>query len=164
MRLRPILEHLSFFLWIIFTIFSISLAGVGIEGILFACFMLIASSIQPVHFPLGMVCVGGIGFLLSLAWRQIGVTHFHYLVYDSIDHFEEEDSPSRVLHDLIRSVESSAGYARNDARAKAKVWLISHASSLDDEDILLAKARFGYMLPADWGCSSPEQGNSSRPG
>jgi len=60
-------------------------------------------------------------------------------------------APSNVLQDLIREVESSAGYARNDVRAKAKAWLISHVSSLDDADILLARNHFGYLLPAEWG-------------
>jgi hypothetical protein len=59
--------------------------------------------------------------------------------------------PCAVLKDMIREVESSTGYARNDARAKAKAWLISQVSSLDEEDILLAKAHFGYLLPAEWG-------------
>jgi len=56
-----------------------------------------------------------------------------------------------VLQDLIREVESSSGYARNDVRAKAKTWLISRVSSLGEEDILLAKVHFGYLLPAEWG-------------
>jgi hypothetical protein len=73
-------------------------------------------------------------------------------VYDSSPFFEgETETPSHVIKDLIREVENSAGYARNDARAKAKAWLISHVSSLDEEDILLAKAHFGYLLPAEWG-------------
>ncbi len=61
------------------------------------------------------------------------------------------NAPSNVLKSLIREVEGSEGYARNDVRAKAKTWLIGHVSSLDDEDILLAKDHFGYLLPAGWG-------------
>jgi hypothetical protein len=149
---RMFLEKLSFYLWIIFTIFSISVTGLGIEGILFAAYMLIVSSAVPVHFPVGMVMVGGLGVFLSIFWRQVGIDYFHYLAYDTLP-FSEGDSeaPSQVLHQLIRKVEGSGGYERNDARAKAKAWLIEHVSSLDEEDILLAKAHFGYLLPAEWG-------------
>lgn len=148
------LERLSFYLWIVFTIMAISIAGIGIEGMIFAGCMLLASSAQPVHFPLSMIAFGGLGVFLSMFWRQVGIDHFHYLQYDSAPYFEEGDSePSSVLHNLIRQVENSAGYARNDERAKAKAWLISHVSSLNEEDILLAKANFGYLLPAEWGTS-----------
>ena len=58
---------------------------------------------------------------------------------------------SNVLMELIREVEGSVGYARNDVRAKAKTWLIAHVSTLDDEDISLARENFGYLLPARWG-------------
>jgi len=99
-----------------------------------------------------MVCEGSLGICISILWRQVGIDYFHYLSYDGVPLSEEEsDAPSRVLQNLIREVENSAGYARNDARAKAKAWLISHASSLEEEDILLAKAHFGYLLPAEWG-------------
>ena len=149
---RTYLERLSFCLWMVFTICSISLAGVGIEGVIFAGCMLMASSTQSVHFPLAMVAVGGLGVFLSMVWRRVGINHFHYLRYDSAPCFEGEgDAPSNILKGLIREVESSTGYARNDVRAKAKAWLISHVSSLDEEDILLAKAHFGYLLPAEWG-------------
>jgi len=60
-------------------------------------------------------------------------------------------APSHVLKELIREVEGCEGYARNDVRAKAKIWLIGHVSSLDDEDISLARENFGYLLPAQWG-------------
>ncbi len=49
------------------------------------------------------------------------------------------EAPSNVLKNLISEVEGSEGYARNDVRAKAKTWLISHVSTLDNEDILLAR-------------------------
>jgi len=136
----------------VFTILSIVFAGLGIEGIVLAAFMLMVSSTQPVHFPLALASLGGLGVFLSIMWRQVGINHFHYLLYDSPTLFESEgETPSRVLTDLIREVESSAGYARNDARAKAKAWLISHVTTLDQEDIQLAKAHFGYLLPAEWG-------------
>ncbi len=61
------------------------------------------------------------------------------------------EAPSNVLKKLISEVEDSEGYARNDARAKAKTWLISHVSTLDDEGVLLAKDYFGYLLPSGWG-------------
>jgi drug/metabolite transporter superfamily protein YnfA len=150
--LRAYLECLSFVLWMVFTILSIALTGLGIEGIILAAFLLIISSTQPVHFPLAMAGVGGMGVFLSILWRQVGVDHFHYLQFYSPGFVEGEgESPSRVLKDLIREVEESSGYARNDARAKAKTWLIGHVSSLDEEDILLARAHFGYMLSAEWG-------------
>ncbi len=150
--LRTFLECLSFLLWIVFTIFSIALAGLGIEGIILAAFLMIVSSTQPVHFPLAMASAGSLGVCLSILWRQVGVDHFHYLLYDSPTFFEGEgETPSTILKDLIREVENSAGYARNDVRAKAKTWLMSHASALGEEDVLLAKAHFGYLLPAEWG-------------
>lgn len=145
------LECLSFVLWMIFTIFSIALAGLGIEGILFAALMLAASSTQPVHFPLETTALGFIGVFLSIFWRQVGIDYLHYLNYDSPGIMEdEEDAPSMILKSLISEVESSAGYARNDARSKAKQWIISHASSLDENDVQLANTHFGYMLPAGW--------------
>jgi len=63
----------------------------------------------------------------------------------------KSEAPSSVLKDLIREVEGSSGYARNDARAKAKLWLISRVSSLRENEILLAKLHFGYLLPSGWG-------------
>ncbi len=56
-----------------------------------------------------------------------------------------------ALRALIREDESAVGYDRNNVRAKAKVWLIDHASSLAAEDILLARNHFGYLLPMGWG-------------
>jgi hypothetical protein len=152
---RTILELVSFYLWILFTIVSISLAGLGIEGTVFAACMLLASGAQPVHLPLAMVAAGGLGVFLSIFWRQVGIDHFHYLQHDTAPFAEEEEKEAAgVLRELIRRVESSAGYARNDERAKAKAWLITHADFLDEEDILLAKTHFGYLLPAEWGFPS----------
>jgi hypothetical protein len=150
--LRTQLERLSFFLWIAFTILSISLAGIGMEGVLLGLFLLMASSTQPVHFPFSTVLAGVLGIFLSIFWRQVGVDHLHYLVHDSITlPIEDGESPSQVLKELIEEVESSAGNDRTDARARAKAWLLEHAAVLDEEDVALAKAHFGYMLPTGWG-------------
>jgi hypothetical protein len=78
-------------------------------------------------------------------------TFRHFLERFSVLFWKKSEAPSSVLKDLIREVESSSGYARNDARAKAKHWLISRASSLGEKDILLAKDHFGYLLPTEWG-------------
>ena len=78
-------------------------------------------------------------------------TFRNFLERLSFPFWRESEAPCSVLKDLIREVESSAGYARNGARVKAKTWLISHVSSLREEDILLAKAHFGYLLPKEWG-------------
>jgi len=165
MRLKGLLrflECLSFLLWIVFTIFSIALAGLGLEGIIFAAAMLLFSSTQPVHFPLALTLLGGMGVILSILWRQYGVDHLHYLQYDSPTLLEADaETPSYVLQQLINEVEQSTGYARNDARGKAKAWLLSHASSLDREDIHLANTHFGYMLPANWETPSPKPGPSN---
>jgi hypothetical protein len=56
-----------------------------------------------------------------------------------------------ALRALIREDESAVGYDRNNVRAKAKVWLIDHGSSLAAADILLARDHFGYLLPMEWG-------------
>ena len=69
----------------------------------------------------------------------------------SFPFWKNSEAPSSALKDLIREVESSNGYARNDARAKAKTWLISRSSTLGEEDISLAKDHFGYLLPREWG-------------
>jgi hypothetical protein len=61
------------------------------------------------------------------------------------------NASSESLQGLIREVDASVGYARNDARAKAKAWLVSHASTMGQEDILLAHTHFGYLLPVGWG-------------
>jgi hypothetical protein len=149
---RTCLERLSFFLWIAFTIFSISLAGIGLEGIVLGLFLLMASSTGPIHFPFATVLAGVLGISLSIFWRQVGINHFHYLVYDSVTlPGEEAETPSSVLHALIHEVEISAGNARTDARARAKAWLLGHAAALDEEDIELARTHFGYLLPAGWG-------------
>ena len=76
------------------------------------------------------------------------VSYTHLDVYKRQE--RECEAPCSVLKDLIREVENSVGYARNDVRAKAKTWLINHVSSLGEEDVLLAKVHFGYLLPAEW--------------
>jgi hypothetical protein len=69
----------------------------------------------------------------------------------SFPFWRERKAPCSVLKNLIREVESSSGDARSDARTKAKAWLISRVSSLGEEEILLAKVHFGYLLPSEWG-------------
>jgi hypothetical protein len=59
--------------------------------------------------------------------------------------------PSIALQGLIRDVEESSGYSRNDARAKAKAWLLSHVSSMNQTDIAFAREHFAYLLPVGWG-------------
>jgi hypothetical protein len=61
------------------------------------------------------------------------------------------NTSSENLSSLIRKVELSVGYARNDARVKAKAWLVNHVSAMGQEDILLARTHFGYLLPVGWG-------------
>jgi hypothetical protein len=146
---RDSLERLSFFLWILFTILSISLTGIGVEGLIVA--LLIFSSAQALHFSLA-IALGAIGVFLSMRWRQAGVDHLHYLSCDSVmPSGEDSGAPSRILTDLIHEIAVTSGSARTDARAKAKIWLVDHVSSLDEEDVRLAKAQFGYLLPANWG-------------
>ena len=65
--------------------------------------------------------------------------------------WRKSEAPRHILKDLICEVESSAGFVRNEARMKAKTWLIRHVSSMGEEDILLAKLHFDYLLPAEWG-------------
>jgi hypothetical protein len=72
---------------------------------------------------------------------------------------KERKASSGVLRGLIVEVDRTEGYARNDVRAKAKLWLIGHVSSLAARDILLAEAHFGYLLPAGWGSDKALPGN-----
>jgi hypothetical protein len=58
---------------------------------------------------------------------------------------------SHALRELIREVNESSGYARNEARAQAKTWLLGHVSTLSRGDILFAREQLGYLLPAGWG-------------
>jgi hypothetical protein len=62
--------------------------------------------------------------------------------------------PYRVLKGLIREVEESSGYTRNDARAKAKAWLEDNVASLGENEIFLAKTHFSYLLPPNWGAKA----------
>jgi hypothetical protein len=80
---------------------------------------------------------------LRLAW-----VHFWSLLGQG------RKAPSNIVKAFISEVEGSEGYARNDVRARAKSWLISHGSSLDSATILLARDHFGYLLPAEWGLQS----------
>jgi hypothetical protein len=70
--------------------------------------------------------------------------------------WRESEAPRNILKELIREVENSAGFVRNDARIKAKAWLIGHVSSMGEEDIRLARMHFGYLLPAEWGLRSKQ--------
>ncbi len=66
--------------------------------------------------------------------------------------FSKNGTPSSsALRELIRGVDESSGYARNEARAQAKTWLLGHASTLRRGDILFAREQLGYLLPAGWG-------------
>jgi hypothetical protein len=58
---------------------------------------------------------------------------------------------SGILRGLIREDEGAVGYGRNDVRAKAKEWLMTHEESLAARDVLLARDHFGYLLPPNWG-------------
>jgi hypothetical protein len=64
--------------------------------------------------------------------------------------FRNRGVSSEILRGFIEEVEKTSGYARNDVRAKVKTWLIAHRSSLAAEDVLLAEAHFGYLLPPGW--------------
>jgi hypothetical protein len=102
------------------------------------------SSTQLVDFlrsiPLAVVMV----LLLSTYWQKFGITQ----------RAVKDEVPSRVLASLIREVEESVGYARNEARAKAKAWLEGNVTSLGKNEIFLAKAHFSYLLPSDWGAKA----------
>jgi hypothetical protein len=65
--------------------------------------------------------------------------------------FGGSHTSSGILRGLIHEEESTLGYERNDVRAKAKKWLITNGKTLATRDILLARAHFGYLLPANWG-------------
>ncbi len=64
--------------------------------------------------------------------------------------FYKEDTSRGTLRALIRDEQSAVGYDRNDIRAQAKEWLITHGSSLAADDVLLAQKHFGYLLPPGW--------------
>ena len=65
--------------------------------------------------------------------------------------FGEGRTSSGILRGLIHEEETTLGYKRNDVRAKAKKWLITHGEPLAARDVLLARDHFGYLLPANWG-------------
>jgi len=83
-------------------------------------------------------------FLLSIYWQKLGIDSGGV----------KGEAPSRVLKTLIREVEESSGYTRNDARAKAKAWLLENVASLGENEIFLAKTHFNYLLPTDWGAKA----------
>jgi hypothetical protein len=102
------------------------------------------SGTQPVDFPLSMPLAVVMAFLLLIFWQKFGIN----------PGVVKGEAPSRVLKNLIREVEASSGYTRNDVRAKAKAWLLGNVTSLGENEIFLAKAHFGYLLPADWGAKA----------
>ena len=65
--------------------------------------------------------------------------------------FFQNRTSGGALKALICEDKSAVGYDRNDVRAKAKIWLLAHDSSLAAKDIILAKDHFGYLLPMGWG-------------
>lgn len=167
------LERLSFLLWIGFTVFSVVLIGLGVMSILYSGVIIIGSGAQPsqlplidsrwipggsteasLFLPLVMIGAGIVACLFSLLWRQFGIDHFHYSEFDMLVSKEAEETLSSTLNNLIHEVEESSGDDRTEARAKAKAWLVSHVSDMDDEEILLARTHFGYLLPYRWGLSN----------
>jgi len=101
----------------------------------------VTSNTQPVDFLRSIPVAVVMAFLLSIYWQRF-----------AIDPGVVKGEPSsRILSNLIREVEESSGYTRNDARAKAKVWLLANVTSLGENEILLAKTHFSYLLPAEWG-------------
>jgi hypothetical protein len=167
---RVFLERLSFLLWIGFTVFSVVLIGLGVMSILYSGIIMIGSGAQPpqlplvdsrltplspsepsLFIPLVMIAAGIVATLFSLLWRQTGIDHFHYADFDTLVSKDVEETLASTLSNLIQEVEGSAGDERREARAKAKAWLVSHVSDMDEEEILLARNHFGYLLPAQWG-------------
>jgi hypothetical protein len=102
------------------------------------------SPTQPVDFLPSIAFAVVMALLLSSYLQKFGIDH----------RVVKGEAPSRVLYNLIREVEESAGYARNDARAKAKAWLEGNVTSLGENEIFLAKTHFSYLLPADWGATA----------
>jgi len=98
-------------------------------------------STQPVNIPLSMTVAVLLGLSLSVFWRKFVID----------PGAAKGEPPSMVLSKLIREVEESTGYTRSDARAKAKTWLVDNVTSLGENDILLAKSHFSYLLPSEWG-------------
>jgi hypothetical protein len=99
---------------------------------------------QPVYSPQSIAIAVVMAFLLSMYWQKFG----------NDPGGVKGEAPSRVLKSLIREVEESSGYTRNDARAKAKAWLVENVTSLGENEIFLAKTHFSYLLPADWGAKA----------
>jgi hypothetical protein len=102
------------------------------------------SNTQPVNFSMAMT----FGVVMALLLSQ-------FLQKSVIDSgVAKGGPPSSVLKHLIREVEESSGYTRNDARAKAKAWLVENVTSLGENEIFLAKTHFSYLLPPDWGAKA----------
>jgi len=73
----------------------------------------------------------------------------HLIVFGLQDTISTSLSSASTFVMLI--VNGSLCQDRTDARAKAKVWLISHVASMNRYDIEDARSHFGYLLPAEWG-------------
>ncbi len=84
--------------------------------------------------------------LLLVFWHKVGADNGGI----------SSETSFHVLTDLIKEVEESSGYSRNDARAKAKAWLQENVTSLGESEIFLAKTHFSYLLPAGWGVKELE--------
>ena len=111
----------------------------------------VISNTQPDNSPLSMPVAVVMAFLLLIFLQKFGI--------DS--RVVNGETPSGVLNNLIREVEESSGYTRNDARAKAKAWLVGNVTSLGETEILLAKAHFSYLLPTEWGLHQDSETNHS---
>jgi hypothetical protein len=176
------LQRLSFVLWVGFTIFAVVLVGFGMDVIAYSAIiaryggaqssrvalvnedlMRATTGNHPFLFPVGLIVLGVAAMLFSLLWWQIGITHFHYLEMDQLVGSEDEaHSASAVLKSLIREVEESSISNRPAARTKASKWLVSHVASLDEEDVVLARTHFGYLLPAHWNEKAETAGAKTR--
>jgi hypothetical protein len=102
------------------------------------------SNMRPAAFSMSMTIGVMTTLLLSLCLLHFG----------SDSGVVKSVVPSRVLKGLIREVENSSGYTRNDARAKAKAWLEDNVASLGENEIFLAKTHFSYLLPPNWGAKA----------
>jgi len=102
------------------------------------------STTQPVAFYMSMTVGVMMALLVSLFLQKVAVD----------PGVAKGGPPSSVLKHLIRDVEESSGYTRNDARAKAKAWLVENVTSLGENEIFLAKTHFSYLLPPEWGAKA----------
>ena len=102
------------------------------------------STTQPVAFYMSMTIGVMMVLLVSIFLKKVAVD----------PGVAKGGPPSSVHKHLIREVEESSGYTRNDARAKAKAWLVENVTSLGENEIFLAKTHFSYLLPPEWGAKA----------